>query len=177
MGRRSRPLLPLDEGISRRRVSRSTLRRMRDTTSKNKKGLPREAFFVAHGTSRATYFLHRGRGLHKPLRRACLIPGHPWNWLRQATGCVPPRSTAQRCATEGEAASAAQGGVPYLLSFSIRPLSSSSEPNWMASSPCSSTRPWRFTRFFTRTSTSAVSRSESSSSTRLMSRDFSFLSF
>ena len=38
-------------------------------------------------------------------------------------------------------------------SRSIRPLSSSSDPNWMASSPISSTRPWRLTRFFTRTST------------------------
>ena len=47
----------------------------------------------------------------------------------------------------------------------------------MDNSPISSKRPWRFTRFLMCTSTSAMSKSDSSSSTRLMSRDFSFLGF
>ena len=47
----------------------------------------------------------------------------------------------------------------------------------MASSPTSSMRPWRLTRFFTCTSTLAVSRSASSSSTRSTSRDLALAAF
>src|SRR5574343_1902012 len=62
-------------------------------------------------------------------------------------------------------------------SLSISLLSSSSEPNWMVISPISSILPRRLTRFLTLTSTGAISRSDSSSSTRRTSSDFSFLGF
>ena len=47
----------------------------------------------------------------------------------------------------------------------------------MLNSPMSSIRPARLMRFLMRTSTAAVSKSDSSSSTRRTSRDFSFLGF
>ena len=54
-------------------------------------------------------------------------------------------------------------------SLSSRPFSSSSEPKEMATSPCSP----RLVRFLMRISTLAVSASDSSSSMRATSRDFS----
>ena len=60
---------------------------------------------------------------------------------------------------------------------SIKPFSSSIEPNWIATSPMSSRLPCRLTLFLIRTSTSAINRSASSSSTRRVSQDFSLLAF
>src|SRR6218665_952877 len=54
---------------------------------------------------------------------------------------------------------------------SIRPFSSSSDPNWIETSPCSP----RLVRFFTWISTWAVSRSDNSSSSRSTSRLLSLL--
>src|SRR5690606_28332081 len=45
------------------------------------------------------------------------LSGHPWNRLCRATRCVPPRSAAQRRATEGGSRVSGAGGCSLLHSF------------------------------------------------------------
>lgn len=94
----------------------------------------------------------------KPARRVVASAnGQSWSSVRKLVLSKRTSATQNRKLRNMEARFPFGQRLATRMSLSTSPLSSSSEPNWMLTSPISSIRPALLTRFFIRTSTAAAS--------------------